>query len=101
MIIDTCSFNQTQSTRDKNALSGQMPVNTIKNTPENTPIFMPFINRYTLDEIPCLYRHIRACTGTGVSKEAREVSGKAHTVPAIIFYRARTGNKVDIYKKLN
>ena len=97
MIIDTCSFNQTQSTRDKDTLSGQMPANTIK----NTPIFMPFKNHYVLDEPTCLHRHTRACISTGVSKEAQEVSGKARTVPVINFYRARAGNKVDIYKKLN
>jgi hypothetical protein len=97
MIIDTCSFNQTQSTRDKDTLSGQMPANTIK----NTSIFTSFRNENSIDETPCLIRHTRACTGTGVSKEAQEVSGKARAVPVINFYRARAGNKVDIYKKLN
>lgn len=62
---------------------------------------MLFINRYMLDETPCLNRHARACTGTGVSMKAQEVSGRARTVPAVNFNRAQAGNKVDIYKKLN
>jgi len=97
MIIDTRSFNQTQSIQDNNTLSRQIPTTTVKNTP-----FLTSFNKHNnLDEPTCLYRHTRACIGTGVSKEAQDVSSKARTVPAINFYRARTGNKVDIYKKLN
>jgi len=97
MFIRTCSFNQTQSTQDKTILSGQVLSNTLK----NTPILTLLKNHNALDELPCLYKHTRACTGTGVSMKAQKVFGKARTVPAIDFYRARTGNKVDIYKKLN
>jgi len=97
MFIRTCSFNQTQSTQDKTILSGQALTNTLK----NIPILTLLKNDNALDEMPCLSRHTRAYTGTGVSMKAQDVSGKARTVPTINFYRAQTGNKVDIYKKLN
>ena len=96
MYINTNNSNQSLRIQDNNSLSEQLPTNTI----QNTPIFMPFKNHFTLVETSCLYKHGCACSGTDVSREAQGVSSKAHTVPTINFYRAQTGNKVDIYKKL-
>jgi hypothetical protein len=95
MIINTRSLNRSSSIQDKIILSGQMLTNTIK----YTPILTTYKNDVALDEIACLYRHTRACTGTDVPMETQGVSARALTVPRINFERAYTGNKVHIYKE--
>ena len=44
MYINTNNSNQSLRIQDNNSLSEQLPTNTI----QNTPIFMPFKNHFTL-----------------------------------------------------
>jgi len=80
MYINTNYFNQSLSIQDNNSLSGQMPANTIKNIPKNTPILSRFKSDKSLDETMYRYRYICTSRGTCVPVRVQSILSQVHSV---------------------
>jgi len=81
MIINTCSFNQSQSIRDQKDLSGEMTIDTSKNTLISTFFKMSS----AIDEMVYLYRYSRTCRSTCVPMGVQNVLREAHHVLLNLF----------------
>jgi len=76
MLIKTYSKNQPIIIQDKNLLSGQTSINTIKITPN----LINFENNTSLDEVMYLHKYICTYSGTSVPARVQTVPMKVRHV---------------------